>query len=465
MSPPGLSSVTAAPSVAAGASEGSVHDALRVHELIRAYQVSGHNISNLDPLGIFHADLDGSVPPEITLAHYGFTDADLQRHMPLNESQAQAFNGRTSVSLQEIVDTMKQLYCGSVGYEYMHIQDRRRCDWLRSYIERKPAPMPVEDKKVLLQQLVHGEGFEEFLKRKFGTEKRFGIEGCEVMIPALNRLINRTSELGAEMFVFGMPHRGRLNTLHNVLRKPMEVIFCEFNSTLGAQDEGSGDVKYHLGMSQDVSTPSGKKVHLSLLANPSHLEAVDPVVQGKVRAEQTYLNDIDGKKVVPVLIHGDAAFAGQGVVYETFGFSQLPAYKTGGTVHIVVNNQIGFTTDPRLARSSDYCTDIAKTVSAPIFHVNADDPEAVMRVVDLAADWRQTFHTDVVVDIVCYRRHGHNETDQPKFTQPRMYKAIEKHPPILSIYGDSLIKQGVVTAEDITVGNVCVLSCSCRYYF
>lgn len=256
--------------------------------------------------------------------------------------------------------------------------------------------------------------------------------------------------MGVESIVIGMPHRGRLNVLSNVVRKPNESIFCEFNGALEPSEEGSGDVKYHLGMNYVRPTPSGKRVHLSLVANPSHLEAVDPVVLGKTRALQYYSNDHDRNHSMAILMHGDAAFAGQGVVYETMGFHDLPAYTTGGTVHIVVNNQVGFTTDPRFGRSTPYCTDIAKSIGAPVFHVNADDAEAVIFVMQLAADWRQTFHRDVVIDLVCYRRHGHNETDQPMFTQPKMYQAISKQPPVAQIYADQLKKEGSLDDKEIT---------------
>jgi len=293
--------------------------------------------------------------------------------------------------------------------------------------------------------LVQGHGFEGFLQKRYGTEKRFGVDGCESLIPGMNTMIEHASELGVDRCIIGMPHRGRLNVLHNVLRKPIEMIFNEFGATLDPDEEGSGDVKYHLGMSSNVTCErSGKEMHLSLLANPSHLEAVDPVVMGKTSAEQLLRNDTDRTAIMPVLLHGDAAFAGQGVVYETFGFADLPSYSTGGTVHIVVNNQVGFTTDPRHSRSTLHCTDIAKVASAPIFHCNGDDVEAVARCFELAVEWRQEFKTDAVIDIVCFRRNGHNETDQPAFTQPLMYEKIAKHPPTINQYKAALVAEGVV---------------------
>uniref|UniRef100_A0A8B9CZV6 oxoglutarate dehydrogenase (succinyl-transferring) n=1 Tax=Anser brachyrhynchus TaxID=132585 RepID=A0A8B9CZV6_9AVES len=291
--------------------------------------------------------------------------------------------------------------------------------------------------------------FSYFLARKWSSEKRFGLEGCEVMIPALKTIIDKSSEMGIEYVIMGMPHRGRLNVLANVIRKELEQIFCQFDPKLEAADEGSGDVKYHLGMYHErINRATNKKITLSLMANPSHLEAVDPVVQGKTKAEQFYRGDTAGKKVMSILLHGDAAFAGQGVVYETFHLSDLPSYTTNGTIHVVVNNQIGFTTDPRMARSSPYPTDVARVVNAPIFHVNADDPEAVMYVCSVAAEWRNTFNKDVVVDLVCYRRRGHNEMDEPMFTQPLMYKQIHKQVPVLKKYADKLIADGTVTLQE-----------------
>uniref|UniRef100_A0A8B9KVV7 2-oxoglutarate dehydrogenase complex component E1 n=1 Tax=Astyanax mexicanus TaxID=7994 RepID=A0A8B9KVV7_ASTMX len=288
--------------------------------------------------------------------------------------------------------------------------------------------------------------FEEFLQRKWSSEKRFGLEGCESLIPALKTIIDKSSENGVESVIMGMPHRGRLNVLANVIRKELEQIFCQFDSKLEAADEGSGDVKYHLGMyHRRINRVTDRNITLSLMANPSHLEAVDPVVQGKTKAEQFYCGDTEGNRVMSILLHGDAAFAGQGIVYETFHLSDLPSYTTHGTVHVVANNQIGFTTDPRMARSSPYPTDVARVVNAPIFHVNADDPEAVMYVCNVAAEWRATFHKDVVVDLVSYRRNGHNEMDEPMFTQPLMYKQIKKQKPVLQKYAEKLIAEGTVT--------------------
>ncbi|GFS24520.1 2-oxoglutarate dehydrogenase, mitochondrial [Elysia marginata] len=302
---------------------------------------------------------------------------------------------------------------------------------------------------MLMARLIRSTRFEEFLARKWSSEKRFGLEGCEVLIPAMKTIIDSSSAAGVDSFIIGMPHRGRLNVLANVCRKPLEKIICQFDSKLEAADEGSGDVKYHLGMSHErVNRVTNKYIKIAVVANPSHLEAVDTVVQGKARAEMFYRGDSDGKKVMPMLIHGDAAFSGQGIVYECLHLSDLPAFTTHGTVHIVVNNQIGFTTDPRSSRSSPYCTDVARVVNAPIFHVNADDPEAVIYVCKVASEWRETFGKDVVIDLVCYRRFGHNEIDEPMFTQPLMYKKIAKQPTVLAKYAESLINNGVVTQQE-----------------
>ncbi|CAI0443077.1 unnamed protein product [Linum tenue] len=348
----------------------------------------------------------------------------------------------------------------------MHIADREKCNWLRDKIET-PTPMQYnrQRREVILDRLIWSTQFENFLATKWTTAKRFGLEGAETLIPGMKEMFDRSADLGVESIVIGMPHRGRLNVLGNVVRKPLRQIFSEFSGGTKPVDEvglytGTGDVKYHLGTSYDRPTRGGKRIHLSLVANPSHLEAVDPVVigktravdtvvLGKTRAKQYYFKDCDRTKNMGVLIHGDGSFAGQGVVYETLHLSALPKYCTGGTIHVVVNNQVAFTTDPRSGRSSQYCTDVAKAFNVPIFHVNGDDVEAVARVCELAAEWRQMFHADVVVDIICYRRFGHNEVDEPLFTQPKMYKVIEKHPSSLEIYQKKLLESGEVTQEEI----------------
>ncbi|TKS85670.1 2-oxoglutarate dehydrogenase-like, mitochondrial [Collichthys lucidus] len=370
--------------------------------------IRGHHVAQLDPLGILQADLDSFVP-------------------------------------YDLITTIDKL-----GVEFMFINNVDQCQWIRQKIET-PGIMQFTnaEKRTLLARLIRSTRFEDFLARKWSSEKRFGLEGCEVLIPALKTIIDKSSAAGIDSVIMGMPHRGRLNVLANVIRKDLDQIFCQFDPKLEAADEGSGDVKYHLGMYHErINRETDKNITLSLMANPSHLEAVDPVVQGKAKAEQFYRGDTQGKKVMSILIHGDAAFAGQGVVYETFHLSELPSYTTHGTIHVVVNNQIGFTTDPRVARSSPYPTDVARVVNAPIFHVNADDPEAVIYVCRMAAEWRTTFNKDVVIDLVSYRRFGHNEMDEPMFTQPLMYKQIHRQEHVLKKYSDKLIVEGVVTLQE-----------------
>lgn len=358
--------------------------------------------------------------------------------------------GASKLTLKEILNRLEKAYCQHVGVEYMFINNLEQCNWLREKFETPGAlEMTHDQKKLLLARLTRSTKFEEFLAKKWVSEKRFGLEGCEVMIPAMKAVIDQSSSLGVESFVIGMPHRGRLNVLANVCRKPLEQIFAQFNS-LEPAEEGSGDVKYHLGMCHErINRLTGKKIKIAVVANPSHLETVDPVVEGKVKAEQFYQGDTRGEKTMGMILHGDAAFAGQGVVYETFHLSDLPDYTTHGTIHIVVNNQIGFTTDPRVARSSPYCTDVARVVNAPIFHVNADDPEAVIHVCNVAAQWRNKFGKDVVIDIVGYRRHGHNELDEPMFTQPLMYTKIRKQQPVLDIYAQRLIDEKVYSGSEV----------------
>lgn len=428
-----------------------VSNHLKVQLLVRAYQVRGHHKAKIDPLGIL--DTDKSVPTELTLEHYGFTDADLDKKYSLGPGILPRFasSAGDTMSLRDIVANCERIYCGSYGSEYIHIPDRTQCDWLRERLEvPEPYKYDTEAKRRIMDRLIWGDSFERFLSTKHPNDKRFGLEGCEALIPGMKELIDDSVERGIESIVIGMPHRGRLNVLANVVRKPTEAIFSEFSGSQEPSDEGSGDVKYHLGMNYERPTPSGKRVNLSLVANPSHLEAEDPVVLGKTRAIQHFSNDEQNhSKAMGLLLHGDAAFAGQGVVYETIGMHALPGYSTGGTIHIVVNNQIGFTTDPRFARSTPYCSDIAKSIDAPIFHVNGDDVEAVTFICRLASEWRAEFKKDVVVDIVCYRKHGHNETDQPSFTQPLMYKKIAEHKPTLDLYVEQLTTEKTFTAEAI----------------
>ena len=340
---------------------------------------------------------------------------------------------------------------GAVGIQYIHIPDKEQCDWIRERVEiPKPWNYTIDEKRMILDRLIWSESFEKFIASKYPNEKRFGLEGCESLVPGMKALIDRSVDHGVKHVMIGMPHRGRLNVLANVIRKPIEAILNEFSGTADPDDSPAGDVKYHLGANYIRPTPSGKKVALSLVANPSHLEAVNPVVLGKTRAIQHFEQDeSQHATAMGVLLHGDAAFSGQGVVYETMGFHNLPNYGTGGTIHLIVNNQVGFTTDPRFSRSTPYPSDIAKSIDAPIFHVNGDNVEAVNFVCQLAADYRAKWKKDVVVDIVCYRRYGHNETDQPMFTQPRMYKAIEQQQTPLTHYTKFLVGRGTFTEQNI----------------
>ncbi|XP_077442221.1 2-oxoglutarate dehydrogenase complex component E1 isoform X2 [Vanacampus margaritifer] len=428
-----------------------VGDHLAVHTLIRTYQVRGHHIAKLDPLEINCVDLDNA-PCSIgsqKLGSYGLDHSALDKTFRLPKTTFIGGN-QDALALREIIRRLEEAYCRHIGVEFMFINDVQQCQWIRRKFE-SPGILQfgAEEKRIMMTRMIQSTRFEDFLQRKWSSEKRFGLEGCESLIPALKTIIDESSARGVESVVMGMPHRGRLNVLANVIRKELDQIFCQFDPKLESADEGSGDVKYHLGMfHRRKNRISDRLVTLSLMANPSHLEAVDPVVQGKTKAEQFYSGDTEGKKVMSVLIHGDAAFAGQGVVYETFHLSDLPSYTTHGTVHLVVNNQIGFTTDPRMARSSAYPTDVARVVNAPVFHVNADHPEAVTYVCKVAAQWRNTFHKDVVVDLVCYRRNGHNEMDEPMFTQPLMYKRIRKQKSVLHTFAHKLIAEGVVSAQE-----------------
>lgn len=426
-----------------------IDDHLAVQAIIRSYQIRGHNISKLDPLGISNADLDDRIPTELLYSSYRFEEADMERVFKLPSTTF--IGGKEKfLPLREILSRLERAYCNKIGVEFMFINSLEQCNWIRERFET-PNIMNYtnEEKRLLLARLTRATGFEAFLAKKFSSEKRFGLEGCEVMIPAMKEVIDVSTRLGVESIIMGMPHRGRLNVLANVCRKPLNQIFTQF-AGLEAADDGSGDVKYHLGTYiERLNRVTNKNIRLAVVANPSHLEAVDPVVQGKTRAEQFYRGDGEGKKVMSILLHGDAAFSGQGVVYETMHLSDLPDYTTHGTIHIVVNNQIGFTTDPRHSRSSPYCTDVARVVNAPIFHVNSDDPEAVMHVCKVAAEWRATFHKDVIIDLVSYRRNGHNEIDEPMFTQPLMYKKIRGIKPVLDIYANQLIAEGCVTADEV----------------
>jgi 2-oxoglutarate dehydrogenase E1 component len=421
----------------------AVLDSIRALMIIRAYRIRGHLVANLDPLGM----RDEKPHPELDPASYGFTDADMDRPIFIDNVL-----GLQLASMRQILAIVKRTYCGTFALQYMHISNPAEAAWLKERIEGfgKEIAFTREGRKAILNKLVEAEGFEKFLHVKYMGTKRFGLDGAEALIPAMEQIIKRGGSLGVRDIIIGMPHRGRLSVLANVMNKPYRAIFNEFQGGSFKPEEvdGSGDVKYHLGASSDRSF-NGNDVHLSLTANPSHLEAVNPVVLGKVRAKQEQHNDGDRTTAMPILLHGDAAFAGQGVVAECFGLSGLSGHKTGGTMHIIVNNQIGFTTAPHFSRSSPYPTDIALMVEAPIFHVNGDDPEAVVHAAKVATEFRQKFHKDVVIDIFCYRRFGHNEGDEPMFTNPAMYKTIKKHKTTLQLYTARLVKDGLIPEGEI----------------
>ena len=415
---------------------------IRAMMLIRTYRVRGHLAADLDPLGLSQQELPADLTPE----YHGFVGAELDEPVFLGGTM-----GFESATVRQLIDTLRANYCGKVGLEYMHISDVEERRFFQDRMEGidKVIEFSENGKKAILSKVIEAETFENFLAKKYVGTKRFGLDGGESMIPALEAVIKYGGQLGLKEIVYGMPHRGRLNVLANVMAKPYRVIFHEFSGGSANPDDvgGSGDVKYHLGTSTDREF-DGISVHMSLVPNPSHLEAVDPVVLGKVRAQQVIRDDLaDHSQVLPVLLHGDAAFAGQGIVWECLGFSGIRGYNTGGCIHFIVNNQIGFTTSPQFARSSPYPSDVAKGVQAPILHVNGDDPEAVTFACKMAIDFRQRFHRDVVIDMWCYRRFGHNEGDEPSFTQPQMYAKIRQHPKVSKIYGDRLIAQGVVTQD------------------
>jgi 2-oxoglutarate dehydrogenase E1 component len=439
----------AAPAAGAPASEADITraaaDSIRVMMLIRTYRVRGHLAANLDPLGLTQRDLPADLTPE----YHGFSGADLDRKIYLGGNLGLEWS-----TVREVVSILRANYCGNVGLEYMHISDVEERRFLQDRMEgaNKEIIFTPEGKKAILTKVIHAEQYEKFLGRKYVGTKRFGLDGGESMIPALEAVIKYGGQLGVREIVYGMAHRGRLNVLANVMAKGYRVIFHEFSGgTANPEDVGgSGDVKYHLGTSTDREF-DGIKVHMSLVPNPSHLETVDPIVLGKVRAQQVFRDDLEKhQQVLPVLIHGDAAFAGQGIVWECFGFSGVKGYNTGGCIHFIVNNQIGFTTSPQYSRGSPYPSDVAKGVQAPIIHVNGDDPEAVTFACKLAIEFRQTFHRDIVIDMWCYRRFGHNEGDEPSFTQPLMYARIRQHPPVSAVYAGKLKAQGVVDENFLT---------------
>ncbi|NDF11394.1 MAG: 2-oxoglutarate dehydrogenase E1 component [Proteobacteria bacterium] len=415
---------------------------IRAHMLIRAFRVRGHLLAKLDPLGLEVRETHLELDPK----HYGFSDADWDKPIYIG-----GWLGMENATLRQIVDALKATYCGNIGAEFIHVVPLEQKEWLENQMEStfgKPV-LSKDDKKKILDQIVKVEGFEQFLHVKFPGTKRFSIEGAESLIPALETMVEVSARLGVQDVVVGMPHRGRLNVLTAFMGKPYYAMLSEFQGNKATPDdiESSGDVKYHLGTSSDRNV-NGKVVHMSLTANPSHLEAVNPVVMGKVRAKQDQLGDTNRDKVMAVLLHGDAAFAGQGVVAESLSLSDLTAYAVGGVFHIIVNNQIGFTTSPKNARLSPYPSDVAKTVQAPIFHVNGDDPEAVIHATRIISEYRHKFKKDVVLDIFCYRRHGHNEGDEPMFTQPVMYNTIGEHMTPRDVYAKKLMDEGTLSMEE-----------------
>jgi len=421
---------------------GAILDSLRALQLIRNYRTRGHLQANLDPLGLEPPKSH----PELEISHYGFTEADLGRPIFID-----TVLGQETLTLSDILGRMRATYSGTVGVEYMHIQDPEQRAWLQERVESglNRTDFTVMGKRAIYDRLVAAEAFERFCDKKFTGTKRFGLDGAESLIPALEQILKRGGQLGLKEVVIGMPHRGRLNVLANFMSKPFAAIFSEFqgNSASPEDVQGSGDVKYHLGTSADRDF-DGVQVHLSLTANPSHLEAVDPVVLGKVRAKQQQKKDTDRVGVMGLIMHGDAAFAGQGLVAETLALSELRGYRTGGTIHYIVNNQIGFTTAPSYSRFTPYPSDLAKAVEAPIFHCNGDDPEAVVHATRIATEFRMRFRRDVVIDMFCYRRHGHNEGDEPAFTQPLMYRKIAEHPTTRQIYADRLVAEGVYSRDE-----------------
>ncbi len=423
----------------------ATQDSLRALMLIRAYRVMGHLVADLDPLGLTERKRHEELDPKT----YGFTEADLDRPIFIDKVL-----GLETATVRQILKILRRTYCRQIGVEFMHITNPAQKRWIQERIEgeTKDIRFTNEGKRAILNKLIEAESFEKFSDVKYTGTKRFGLDGGESLVPALEQIIKRGGQLGLREIVIGMAHRGRLNVLANVMGKPLRAIFNEFKggSYKPEEVEGSGDVKYHLGASSDREFDANR-VHLSLTANPSHLEIVDPVVLGKVRAKQDQLGCKPGERepVLPLLIHGDAAFAGQGVVAECFGLSGLTGHRTGGSLHFVINNQIGFTTNPRYSRSSPYCTDVAKMVEAPIFHVNADNPEAVVHVAKIAIEFRMRFQKPVVIDMVCYRRHGHNESDEPSFTQPIMYRKIRAHKTTSELYGSRLVEEGVVSQDEL----------------
>ncbi len=419
---------------------------VEIADLVHAYRELGHFVAKLDPLGHNRPH-----HPLLDLSEFGLSLADLDRKVGPS-----GFFGQTDGTLRDLIEKLRSTYCSSTGFEYMYIADKTQREWIQRRVEPifcQPT-MPSDERKNILFQLCAAQGFEEFLQTKYIGAKRFSLEGSEALVPLMNTIVDDGAALGVQEFVIGMAHRGRLNVLAHVMNKPYETILAEFEGRIMVpHGEGDGDVKYHLGYSHERVGKNDKRVHVALSFNPSHLELVNPVVEGIVRAKQHYRGDLQREQVVPLLVHGDAAFCGQGIVQETLGLSEMPFWRTGGTIHIIINNQIGFTTMPKQGRFTPYPSDIAKTIQAPIFHVNADDPEACAYVAKLAVAFRQEFHGDVIIDLWCYRRYGHNEVDEPSFTQPLLYKQIAKHPRIREVYSRRLKQAGVIGERDLEAMN------------
>lgn len=428
---------------------------LKVQRLVQAYQSLGHLKARTNPLGLEGTGIPFAPSPELELGYYGLTEADLDDKFVLNETILPHFStdNHDFMTLREIIAACERIYCSSYGVEYSHIPERERRKWIHSRLE---VPQPIqscaEEKKNLLKDIAAAAAFEKFIATKYPVEKRYGLDGGETLVPGMRSLVNRCAELGAKDFVIGSQHRGRLNVMSNVFGLPYELALQRFGGDMSLIAGQTGDVKYHLGIDNRLTTPSGKDFNVSFLPNPSHLEAEAPVAIGKARAVQDSNAEAQDSTVC-LNIHGDAAIAGQGVVYETLTLSQLRKFSVGGVIHVTVNNQVGFTTDPQDSRSTLYCTDVAKAINAPVFHVNGDDLEAVAFFFKLAAEWRAKFKSDCFLDLVCYRKYGHNEMDQPAFTQPSLYNTISQQRPILDIYGDKLLSEGVISQKEFETIN------------
>lgn len=433
-------------------SEKQRRDNMSLSWMIREYERSGHHIAATNPIHGSTADNNAMASATLSLSEFGFSEADLKQvfNVTFGASYEATFvSGGTAMTLEQIVAQLRKMYCGPIGFEFMSSGFFELRNWFRHEILNSLQPLPVDERKQYYGDVVKACGFEKFLQVKYATQQRFGLDGGEAFVPLMNAAIQTASENGMQSSILGMAHRGRLNLLANVIHKSLHAILNEFEGKAAIADAHlSGDVKYHLGLRKMVKLPSGKSVELDLLPNPSHLEAVNPLVLGKARARQVLMNDVECSMVMPILIHGDAAFAGQGSCYETMGFCDLENFHVGGTLHVVINNQIGFTTNPRDSRPSGYCTELSKINNAPVIHVNGDDVDACVKAAKIAARFRQQFHRDIIIDLICYRRNGHNEADLPDFTQPQLYEQIRKHPRLVEIYTKQLIEEGVITAEE-----------------